>query len=626
LRVAVLFVGTLVSGCASTTQPAPLPVASQFDDRMVVQAANGIAVGASALGRDESEALFGVPLNDIDVQPVWLDIDNQRDEPFWIFPLAVDPEYFPAYEVARRFGQTNLVSTEELYARLRDMQLPFFLPPRTRSSGFVYARSDEGMKAFVVELHGLETKHDFSFVVPVPGFPTDFLEVTNNGTDPNRGRLDLDEHALQVWLESFACCTHNADGAVGDPVNVVLVGSLELVRDTLIALQWDATVPADGESIARMIDAFLSGSRYRYAPISALYLLGREHDLAFQKARDVIDERNHMRLWRAPVTFEGQEVWLGQISRDVGVKLTWKLWPPTTHVIDPDVDEARFHLLQGLLADRAVSRLGFVFGQRATTTEFPHTNAEGDPYFTDGLRAVFVLSDDAVDLSEIGLLPWRLTPEMEPYREFYILYPESDHGASDPINHPHVALAVPLARTGCTRTGRIHRLHRARGRSRAVYGQGRGSRLRRLRSEHGVPVQFSASCLLHNRCALRDHAELGLLGADRPKGHDPGQRQPALPTLHGRRPQPGLGRQPGRRHGPRRRFRRRSDFPHPRQDRARPLCAGRHLHRLGGRHRLLLTTPPAATGDRSAVTTRLPCRPGYMTRRRRNLLPLPTLP
>ncbi len=409
-----------LAACTGNKSVLPENEVPHFTYRVEVQAGDGIIVAASALGRSESEATFGVPLNDIDVQPVWLSIDNLRDEPFWVFPLTVDPEYFPAYEVARRFGGSNQVSTEELYMQLRDLQLPLFLPPQTKTEGFIYARSDEGMKAFIVELHGLTNRHDFSFVVPVPGFPADYLEATTTGVDPNRGLRDLNEDQLHAWLEAFGCCTQNADGLSGDPVNIVMVGPLNLVRETLIARGWDATVPADGDSVAKMVEAFLSGSRYRYAPISALFVMGREHDLAFQKARDAIEERNHMRLWKAPVTFEGKDVWIGQISRDVGVKLTWKFWPPTTHVIDPDVDEARFHLLQDLLEHQAVAKLGFATGQAAVTPEQPHMNAEGDPYFTDGLRAVFILSQDPTALSDIELLPWRLPPEMEPYRDFYL--------------------------------------------------------------------------------------------------------------------------------------------------------------------------------------------------------------
>jgi LssY C-terminus len=101
------------------------------------------------------------------------------------------------------------------------------------------------------------------------------------------------------------------------------------------------------------------GSPYRYAPMSGLYLFGRDQDISFQKPRNVIDERNHMRLWLAPVTHRGEPVWVGHISRDVGVKFTRRLWPPVTHVIDGDVDDARYYLVQDLIYGRQVRRSRF---------------------------------------------------------------------------------------------------------------------------------------------------------------------------------------------------------------------------------------------------------------------------
>lgn len=416
--VLALSVIGLLAACAGAP-PEVDNAGFSYIERAEVQADHGIGVSASALGGAESETLFGVPLNRSGIQPVWIRVANQRDEPLWLFPMAVDANYFPAYEVARRAARGD-VSVDELYDRLRAVEMPVVLPPRSVSSGFIYASSDEGMKAFNIELHTPTMSEVFTFVVPVPGFPFDYLEIADNGLDPQRGRRSLDEQQLLAWLETFTCCTANAEGEAGDPLNIVLVGSFELVREVLIARHWDATVPSDSEAVMQMVEAFFSGSRYRYAPISALYVMAREHDLAFQKARDVIEERNHLRLWLAPVTYKGTDVWIGQISRDVGVKLTGKLWPPTTHIIDPDVDGARFHLLQDLLEHGTLARVGYARSDQPATFDAPRLNAEGDPYFTDGLRAVFFLSDTFVPASEITLLPWRLPPALEPYRDIFI--------------------------------------------------------------------------------------------------------------------------------------------------------------------------------------------------------------
>ena len=67
-----------------------------------------------------------------------------------------------------------------------------------------------------------------------------------------------------------------------------------------------------------------------------------------QKPRHDIHERNHLRVWLTPLRLEGEPVWIGQISRDIGVRFTKKTI--TTHKIDPDVDEARDYVIDDLVA------------------------------------------------------------------------------------------------------------------------------------------------------------------------------------------------------------------------------------------------------------------------------------
>jgi hypothetical protein len=137
--------------------------------------------------------------------------------------------------------------------------------------------------------------------------------------------------------------------------------------------------------------AFLMESRYRYSPVSPLYIGGRQQDFALQRARLRLNQRLHLRLWTTDVRFGGEPVWIGQVSRDIGVRFTPETWNLTTHLIDPDVDEARDYVLDGLRASGRVARLGFVSGVEAAPSTAPRRNLTGDPYFTDGLRAVAVL-------------------------------------------------------------------------------------------------------------------------------------------------------------------------------------------------------------------------------------------
>jgi hypothetical protein len=127
--------------------------------------------------------------------------------------------------------------------------------------------------------------------------------------------------------------------------------------------------------------------------VSSLFVDGRAQDFALQRARQTINQRLHLRLWLTPLRFRGQPVWIGQISRDIGVRFTPKTWNLTTHKIDPDVDDARDYLLDELLESGRVGLVGYAPGAQAADRTSPRHNLTGDPYFTDGLRAVIEFAD-----------------------------------------------------------------------------------------------------------------------------------------------------------------------------------------------------------------------------------------
>jgi hypothetical protein len=137
-------------------------------------------------------------------------------------------------------------------------------------------------------------------------------------------------------------------------------------------------------------------------------VFGRAQDAALQKARSSINQRNHMRLWLTPMRYESKPVWIGQISRDIGVRLTWKT--VTTHKIDPDVDETREFLLEDIAYAQSLAKFGYVRGVGEAPYDKPRGNLTGDPYFTDGFRVVLFVSGQSVDISEIEILNLGVQP------------------------------------------------------------------------------------------------------------------------------------------------------------------------------------------------------------------------
>ena len=114
-------------------------------------------------------------------------------------------------------------------------------------------------------------------------------------------------------------------------------------------------------------------------------------------------------LWLAPVKFRGKLVWVGQISRDIGVQFSAKTI--VTHKIDPDVDETRRYLIQDLLYSQGLSKFANVKGVGAAPIESPRQNLAGDPYFTDGMRVVLWVSSKPVAFEKVEFIEWELPPE-----------------------------------------------------------------------------------------------------------------------------------------------------------------------------------------------------------------------
>lgn len=222
--------------------------------------------------------------------------------------------------------------------------------------------------------------------------------------------VSLDEEGLRQALEGLDCCTTKKDGnAQGDPLNIVVIGESEDIFHTFIRVGWDETETIYAGSALKTIGSYLFGGQYRYSPVSGLYAFGRRQDVAFQRTRKSIHERNHLRLWLSPWRFEDKPVWVGQISRDIGVRFTWKTL--TTHKISPDVDETRDFLIQDLLYAQGLEKIAYVKGVSPAPISNPRNNLTGDPYFTDGFRAVLWISSELTNFEEVELMNWEILPE-----------------------------------------------------------------------------------------------------------------------------------------------------------------------------------------------------------------------
>jgi len=409
LLAGVLIVITTI-GCASK---GPLSETEKLDykGRVVTSSDGDVLVSASVLSADESRDIYGVPLAKEGIQPVWIEVENGDDVAYWLMSPGIDPNFYPASEAVDAFITRHENETREvLEQRFELLAFRNPIPPGKTVSGFVLVNLDHGVKIVQVDLVANRRHRSFSIFAVVPGFRFDYrgrqfftreqyadVEVINY----------TDENAFRAALEALPCCVTNKNGTRnGDPLNLVVVGATNDVFPALVRRGWGPTEQTWTGSVLKMMKSAMSGDRYPYAPISPLYLYDRPQDFALQKARDNIHQRNHLRLWLSPMRYHGKDVWVGQISRDIGSRFTIHSPYLTTHKIDPDVDEARTALQEDMVYSQSLVKLGLVKGVGGAPKDEPRRNLTTDPYYTDGFRGVLMFDSHPTSLTDIQFLPW----------------------------------------------------------------------------------------------------------------------------------------------------------------------------------------------------------------------------
>lgn len=426
------------------TAYSPKPGQAGFLARAQAQEVAGLCrVTVAVPGPEEATEWFGVPLARRKIQPVHIRLVNTGPQPLRLHLVSIDPEYFTPLEAAA-LNHFSLLKRFSALGFLAWFLLPmviFVLPlklltawwsnrrmdgffqdqafrlspakPGETVEGFVFTRLDAGTKVVPIRLYGLASRPETSeahlflaenlipaveltFAIPIPGIRADYLKRDFERIAGHHAPVECaDGSTLAQKLAGLPATTTNSRGTgTGDPVNLVVVGHFPELLESFTA-RWDETETITLGTSWKTVRSFLLGTEYRYSPVSPLYLLGRSHDLALQRVRHSINERLHLRLWLSPLRFQGRPVWVGQVSRDIGVRFTPRTWNLTTHRIDPDVDESRDYVLEDLLEAKRLEGLGYAPGVGEHTMENPGLNLTGDPYFTDGYRAIAVLASQS---------------------------------------------------------------------------------------------------------------------------------------------------------------------------------------------------------------------------------------
>ncbi|HEY1469853.1 MAG TPA: LssY C-terminal domain-containing protein [Candidatus Acidoferrum sp.] len=132
------------------------------------------------------------------------------------------------------------------------------------------------------------------------------------------------------------------EGNPGDMVNFLILGDEDQMKKVFTTAGWvkvDANVQS---TVLAGVIASISKESYLTMPMSPLYLFGRTQDYGWAHAEPiaVVASRNHLRIWKAPFSVNGQMLWVGAATHDIGFEKDQRN-NNITHKIDPDIDLER---------------------------------------------------------------------------------------------------------------------------------------------------------------------------------------------------------------------------------------------------------------------------------------------
>jgi hypothetical protein len=172
-------------------------------------------------------------------------------------------------------------------------------------------------------------------------------------------------------------------------VNFMIIGSRESLTKTYGDGGWMLADKTKKQAFFHALTSTLDKDAYLAMPMSELYLFGRVQDFGYEHAEPVqmVQQRHHLRIWKAPVQIEGHDVWVGAATHDIGFEKDQRN-NGLTHKIDPDIDKEREYLGETLDATGEVAALSHVLP--SDPMKEAHT-ATGGSFHSDGQILVIQL-------------------------------------------------------------------------------------------------------------------------------------------------------------------------------------------------------------------------------------------
>ncbi len=174
--------------------------------------------------------------------------------------------------------------------------------------------------------------------------------------------------------------TQTAEGLPHDPINMIIVGSLENMVDAFASKKWYVADKLNIKSGSKLVRDFVLNRHYPQAPFSSLYLFGRKQDMGFQKPIGKSPrKRHHVRFWayvdthnslvRGDIWHIAQTpnldkafIWLGAATKDTGLGyrgFTFQI----AHSVSKDSNQERDYIVKNLLNSGHVKKVEYYEGK-----------------------------------------------------------------------------------------------------------------------------------------------------------------------------------------------------------------------------------------------------------------------
>ena len=175
----------------------------------------------------------------------------------------------------------------------------------------------------------------------------------------------------------------------GDMVNFVIIGPQKDLQSTLQSANWFVADTNNADAVAKAVMMTYHKQDYLQMPMSILYLFNRPQDFGYEQAEaySVVASRHHFRIWKAPDEFNGQQVWVGAGTHDIGFEKDQRNGK-VTHKIDPEVDGERDHIAETLQKTGKVKSVSYYLPANPVQDA---RNATGGGYRSDGRIVVITL-------------------------------------------------------------------------------------------------------------------------------------------------------------------------------------------------------------------------------------------